>query len=231
MLIVEKHILHPYFQPTSKGDEPPYPDIAILKLYGSSLKVHKFARLDNPQSTTDWTSTTITQQEQSIQTINYTFTTMGYGLDESNDTSNILKQTHLNYVPNPTCQALGLWDLVNQDMVCASGDGVRDSCNGDSGGPLFWQKEDGSDAGSDVQVGIVSWGVGCADERYPGVCEFLYSVPLLRHVLLVYCLSHSFECLHQTPKSPVTMVGYEPRYVSSLDLHRPTTTVHVNLHS
>lgn len=132
MLIVEKHILHPYFRPTSQGDKPPYPDIAILKLYGSSLKVHRYARLDNPQIATDWTSTTITHQQQSsIQQQNYTFTTMGYGLDESNDTSNILKQTTLNYVPNPTCQALGLWDLVNQDMICASGDGVRDSCNGD----------------------------------------------------------------------------------------------------
>jgi secreted trypsin-like serine protease len=174
ILIVEKHTLHPYFHLQSRGDEPPYPDIAILKLYGSSQTVDKYARLDNPQSSTDWTQQSL-QTDSSPEIIlqsqyNFTFTTMGYGMDESNLISNILKQTTLNYVPNEVCKAQGLWDLVNDDMICASGEGTRDSCNGDSGGPLFWQKQDGSD----VQVGIVSWGVGCADEQYPGVCKFVF---------------------------------------------------------
>jgi len=51
-------------------------------------------------------------------------------------------------------------------MMCA-GDTVSggvDSCQGDSGGPLIGQQN-----GNWVQVGIVSWGVGCADAAYPGV--------------------------------------------------------------
>ena len=167
-MIVEKHIIHPYYNPKTQGDEPPYPDIALLKLYGSSKEVRHYVKLDNPQVSNDWTQQS--QQSDELHT-NYTFTTMGYGMDETNDISNILKQTSLTYIPIEVCRAQGLWELLNDDMLCASGDGERDSCNGDSGGPLLWEKEDGSD----VQVGIVSWGVGCADDRYPGVCEF--SIP------------------------------------------------------
>nr|XP_060617470.1 granzyme A-like [Anolis sagrei ordinatus] len=51
--------------------------------------------------------------------------------------------------------------LITKNMVCA-GDkkGRKDSCSGDSGGPLICNGE---------QKGVVSFGEGCADSRYPGV--------------------------------------------------------------
>ena len=48
-------------------------------------------------------------------------------------------------------------------MICAGQTGL-DSCAGDSGGPLFAQTSEGY-----VQVGIVSWGSGCAAPQRPGV--------------------------------------------------------------
>jgi secreted trypsin-like serine protease len=48
-------------------------------------------------------------------------------------------------------------------MLCAGARG-RDACTGDSGGPLVAQTPAGV-----VQVGIVSWGYGCAAPRQPGV--------------------------------------------------------------
>lgn len=36
---------------------------------------------------------------------------------------------------------------------------------GDSGGPLVFKIIQGAD----VQVGVVSWGMGCAHEDFPGV--------------------------------------------------------------
>lgn len=49
-------------------------------------------------------------------------------------------------------------------MICAGilDMGGKDSCQGDSGGPLI-------DPSTRKQVGVVSWGKGCADARYPGI--------------------------------------------------------------
>ena len=41
-------------------------------------------------------------------------------------------------------------------MLCAGEKGL-DSCQGDSGGPLF-----ATVGGTEIQMGIVSWGFGCA---------------------------------------------------------------------
>jgi secreted trypsin-like serine protease len=50
-------------------------------------------------------------------------------------------------------------DRLTGNMICAgTTSGVRDACNGDSGGPLFAEGKDGP-----VQVGIVSWGEGPMD--------------------------------------------------------------------
>lgn len=48
-----------------------------------------------------------------------------------------------------------LGDSLTDNMICAGvASGERTSCNGDSGGPLMMQRQDGSW----VQAGIVSWG-------------------------------------------------------------------------
>ncbi|KAJ1531502.1 hypothetical protein ONE63_000177 [Megalurothrips usitatus] len=50
--------------------------------------------------------------------------------------------------------------FVDDTMLCA-GVGGKDSCQGDSGGPLVDDLQ--------VQVGVVSWGIGCASPGYPGL--------------------------------------------------------------
>jgi len=50
-------------------------------------------------------------------------------------------------------------------MLCAGGDGAHDACVGDSGGPLLVP---GGAVGW-TEVGVVSWGAGCAVRGVPGV--------------------------------------------------------------
>ena len=49
-------------------------------------------------------------------------------------------------------------------LMIAAGKGEKDTCDGDSGGPIF-----ASTAGKRYQIGITSFGKGCATRTYPGV--------------------------------------------------------------
>lgn len=72
-------------------------------------------------------------------------------------TTNRLQEVDLTVVSDDRCGADG------PTAVCAEGF-LKDSCQGDSGGPLF-----GRVAGRPVQIGIVSYGLGCGVPEFPGV--------------------------------------------------------------
>uniref|UniRef100_A0A8C9F8P1 pancreatic elastase II n=1 Tax=Pavo cristatus TaxID=9049 RepID=A0A8C9F8P1_PAVCR len=79
-----------------------------------------------------------------------------------------LQQGLLLVVDYATCSRPSWWgSTVKTNMVCAGGDGITSSCNGDSGGPLNCQNADGS---WEVH-GIVSFGssLGCNYYRKPSV--------------------------------------------------------------
>lgn len=59
-------------------------------------------------------------------------------------------------------------------MLCAHSKTGIDACNGNSGGPLIMQHEDGP--AYDLLVGAVSWGAICGSSKYPGVYARLSSV-------------------------------------------------------
>lgn len=98
-------------------------------------------------------------------------TVMGWGyllpetLLTSPLTTNKLHEVEVQIIPNNICRvSYGILDISPQ-MICARG-WLKDSCQGDSGGPLIIK---GATPEDDVQVGIVSWGQGCANPLYPGV--------------------------------------------------------------
>lgn len=75
---------------------------------------------------------------------------------------NDLQEVDVPVVRDTDCARAYGSSLHAATMLCAGAAGL-DSCQGDSGGPLF------ANSGSRVQMGIVSWGNGCAKKRFPGV--------------------------------------------------------------
>ncbi|CAL4186022.1 unnamed protein product, partial [Meganyctiphanes norvegica] len=76
---------------------------------------------------------------------------------------NALRDATVTTMSNSQCsQSYGGGAILNS-MICAASPG-KDSCQGDSGGPLVRNV-----GGYFRQTGVVSWGSGCADSRFPGV--------------------------------------------------------------
>lgn len=92
-------------------------------------------------------------------------TVMGWGkTSELGSYSPELLEVELDIVDQYDCREY-YNNNIDKSMLCASRLG-KDSCLGDSGGPLIRK---GNKPEDDVQVGIVSWGIGCARPKYPGV--------------------------------------------------------------
>mmetsp|Transcript_17496 Transcript_17496/g.34002 ORF Transcript_17496/g.34002 Transcript_17496/m.34002 type:complete len:500 (-) Transcript_17496:300-1799(-) len=116
----------------------------------------------------------------SVPEVGEEVTAMGWGdmdpSDSRQELSDALQHVQVTVMDNDVCREsegrIGSWeesykDYITDNMLCARDDG-QDSCQGDSGGPLIL-RGNASDGSQDVQVGIVSWGIGCAETSFPGV--------------------------------------------------------------
>ncbi|MFD7612548.1 S1 family peptidase [Streptomyces sp. NPDC059828] len=95
-----------------------------------------------------------------------TFTVAGWGATrEGGSQQRYLRKATVPFVSDGDC-ASAYSELVAGEEICAGyNTGGVDTCQGDSGGPMF--RKDNNNAW--IQVGIVSWGYGCARAGYPGV--------------------------------------------------------------
>lgn len=91
----------------------------------------------------------------------------GWGaLTEGGSSPTTVYKVTVPLVPNDRCKELyedGSTYSVDDSMICA-GEAGKDSCQGDSGGPMLCDND-----GQQVHCGVVSWGIGCAREGFPGV--------------------------------------------------------------
>jgi hypothetical protein len=97
---------------------------------------------------------------------NGTFTVAGWGAtSEGGPQSRFLLKAQVPFVDDATCR-VSYPSLIPSQEICAGlPQGGIDTCQGDSGGPMF--RRDASNAW--IQVGITSWGIGCARPNRPGV--------------------------------------------------------------
>ena len=112
--------------------------------------------------------------DPSVPRVGQRVTPMGWGdtdeRDEVSQLSDVLMKTEVRVISGAECDESsgnigGYEDSYNgqitPNMLCAEAPNT-DSCQGDSGGPLVTTY-------GEKQVGVVSWGIGCASEHFPGV--------------------------------------------------------------
>lgn len=102
---------------------------------------------------------------------------MGYGNTKARGTaySPIMRQVQVPVVNRDTCNTAPMYpgQIGNTEFCAGYVQGGKDSCQGDSGGPIIKR---GKTMQGDMQVGIVSWGAGCAQKNKPGVYARLGTV-------------------------------------------------------
>ncbi|MET9297015.1 serine protease [Streptomyces sp. NPDC003077] len=96
------------------------------------------------------------------------FDIAGWGANrEGGAQQRYLLKAKVPFVDDATCKRAYGNAFVPGEELCAGklNTGGVDTCQGDSGGPMFRK----DNAGAWIQVGIVSWGEGCARPGKPGV--------------------------------------------------------------
>lgn len=95
-------------------------------------------------------------------------TIVGWGkLALNGNTADVLQSALVPLIPRTICKENRSYQSseITENMMCAEVDESHvDACQGDSGAPMVWQNKK-----MFTQIGIVSWGQGCATEGYPGV--------------------------------------------------------------
>merc|ERR1719221_170377 len=123
-----------------------------------------------------------------------------------------LLEAEVGYLPNAACRTkegrnadtgdyVEYQSMINENMLCAQdmdSDPIdEDTCVGDSGGPIVLPQYDNDGVVEDLQVGVVSWGIGCASQTFPGVyARVSTQYEWIRKTVCVHSSEapESFEC-------------------------------------
>lgn len=145
--VIDQIIVHPNYNKYERWDE----DIALV-------------HLAEPNVLSEYASLT-SMDDYSMLTHGTVLNVMGWGyIDNDFSEPDSLLEATIPFQERDECS--DKWgSRFTENMLCAGGDGLTDACPGDSGGPLFSQKD-----GQIQIVGVVSWGSGeCAELGWPSV--------------------------------------------------------------
>lgn len=155
--VVEK-IVHSGYLPNSKEQ---HNDIALL-------------RLETPVKYTQFIKPVCLPIEKTIKSKNWNdiqLVVAGWGKTENSSTSSVKLKVNITADANSDCQRVYNKQRLTilNSQICAGGDKGKDSCNGDSGGPLMGRVSNARIPHT-VLVGIVSFGPkNCGTKDIPGV--------------------------------------------------------------
>ena len=155
MLPIDRVIVHPSYE----GKDDQNNDIALLKLsMPISLERSNIRPIELPRP----------NEENNYKTV----TISGFGTTErtdgstEGDESRYLKAATILLKDERECKNYYKRLYNTKGMICASvSNGKNDTCQGDSGGPLAAKRSDGTN----VLLGLTSFGDGCGQRNTPGV--------------------------------------------------------------
>jgi secreted trypsin-like serine protease len=141
----------------SRSTDPPTPPITQVRVAGFGKTEHNL-----------WKNTL-----EPIKRLGRRLVVVGTGEADHGDAtgefyagSDRLLETAVETVPIQQCEARYAGAVMGDGQVCAGLEqGGKDSCQGDSGGPLVAYDK----GGCPRQIGVVSWGEGCAEEKAYGI--------------------------------------------------------------
>ncbi|WP_051311834.1 serine protease [Zooshikella ganghwensis] len=141
---VKRQIVHPQYDAYYL-----YNDVALLELENDIPYKYKPIQLANEYITSTYAG-------QGMYT-----TVIGWGDTQGTGNPYVLQKVDVPITSTRICQNAG---GIYSNICAGLPQGGKDSCQGDSGGPLFIKTNNGF-----YQVGIVSFGSGCAQPNRPGV--------------------------------------------------------------
>ena len=154
-MAISQIVVHPGWNDSTKDN-----DMALLKLTGS-IPARAGSGGTLPIAFANLAPSSIGNLTGTMSTV----TGWGNRDPNGNDYPNRLHEVQVPIISNAECS--GSYGNLTDNMICAGyPQGGKDSCQGDSGGPLVIYD---NNAQRWVQVGVVSFGVGCAQPDYPGV--------------------------------------------------------------
>ncbi|CAF0995229.1 unnamed protein product [Adineta ricciae] len=122
-------------------------------------------RLDRPVSVSDSISPICLPSTNVSPGRSVTVAGWGTVSEASRVHSNVLRQANVNVLSSINCRVYMSIHYDGSKQVCAAAlDWSKDTCAGDSGGPLMYQENGAWSIG-----GITSFGYGCSKRGFPGV--------------------------------------------------------------
>uniref|UniRef100_A0A3Q0SV47 Peptidase S1 domain-containing protein n=1 Tax=Amphilophus citrinellus TaxID=61819 RepID=A0A3Q0SV47_AMPCI len=193
---VSQIIIHPNYNPNTSDN-----DIALLQL-SSTVQFTDYIRpvclaaqgSSFPAGTTVWVTVTLPSPQS-------------------------LQEVKIPIVSNSQCSKSysGIINITS-NMICAGlTQGGKDSCQGDGGGPVV-----SKNSSVWVQAGVVSFGVGCAEPKFPGVntrvSEYHLHLSFSGNSSHASCLSFSCLLFKATKEGFGSLSHWVLMYPSSLHL-------------
>ncbi|CAF1027630.1 unnamed protein product [Rotaria sordida] len=124
-------------------------------------------RLDRPVIVTRYISPICLPSNNILPGSQVTVAGWGTVTETSRVHSNVLRQANVNILPATNCRVYTDVHYDTSKQLCAAAlDWSKDTCAGDSGGPLMHQNN-----GEWTISGITSYGYGCSKRGFPGVYQ------------------------------------------------------------